>query len=97
MLVGITVKITVRITQTISYLSMTKNPLDHRAITFPVSLNLLFGCPTANFGSLPRRQPDPPDVNHSDLQFLKRGWVPKNGKEPCGSSNSEPSDSISTS
>ena len=52
---------------------MTKNPLDHRAITFPVFLNLLFGCPTANFGSLPRRQPDPPDVNHSDLQFSKRG------------------------
>ena len=52
---------------------MTKNPLDHRAITFPVFLNLLFGCPTANFGSLPRGQTDPPDVNHSDLQFSKRG------------------------
>ena len=53
---------------------------------------LLFGCPTANFGSLLRGQPHSPDVNHCVLHFSFEGhwepcnkvWVPKPGRAPCG-------------
>ena len=33
---------------------------------------LIFGCPTANFGSLPREQPHSPDVNHCVFTYSTR-------------------------
>ena len=39
---------------------------------------LLFGCPTANFGPLSRGQPHSPDVNHCVLHFRPEGhWEPR--------------------
>ena len=34
---------------------------------------LVFGCPTANFGPLPRGQPHSPDLNHCILHFRPEG------------------------
>ena len=41
---------------------------------------VLFGCPTANFGPLPRAQPHSPNLNHSVyVSFLPKGhWKPHN-------------------
>ena len=70
----------------------------------PEVFYMLFGCPTANFGSLPRGQPHELDVNHcvSDNSFdprvtgrLVTRFGPKTLRSTQWCLNQEPSDSES--
>ena len=60
--------------------------------SFFFCFQLLFGCPTTNFGPLSRGQPHHPNVNHCVLTILtqrspgasEQGWVPNPGQAPSG-------------